>query len=614
MAADFKENSDEADERSCDEYLRDLELEFHERALLANSKWSKGFQPKFVPKLIQSSQRTQSSQNEPKVQKDYKAEYKKMKAKLSLLEASSLFDEKEEIRVQVLMAIVDDELSEGKNHAHNGEWIYITMKKVNILLSMDEDSDWQNYLKYINIDLKYVEEQRLNLLSKYNKIVFELNKCRDDLLVLKQAKLEAVAFQIQNTELTKLNHALQDQLKKERSMRNDCTNQRITSITVNGKAAYELKRRFLDDLHENAFSGTNEEDTVKHIEYFLKITDPIDLPNAQLLLEAKWDPTNTMFEKGLALKFANHMLMDPFTKNALWDFLKKVDDQEDRNQLVRLRNNVVHKIHEFNYLLKIDTKLFTQDIERTKTYEDYKNEWNNEVDEPWSKNGVTYEICDHICEPFRFKNGKAKWATCNSNNEGFFNGGELPGMVRVGYMTYFQDYEWYDDLTNNSLKEEALKQKAIYEKSWEDATQSVIIFCAWLKRCFRNFHELDYELLVKLEECWWKINDHECSPFANWRDHIRGPYANINTPYNPYLDGRNGRASHDSDIQEKEEQHEEGRCDLFDDPAQEPPVCKIRRFEMIKYSFGQEEEYVAIKEYEYDDLTRTNEDACHAYQ
>ncbi|GKC84251.1 hypothetical protein Tco_1139968, partial [Tanacetum coccineum] len=53
----------------------------------------------------------------------------------------------------------------------------------------------------------------------------------------------------------------------------------------------------------------------------------------------------------------------------------------------------------------------------------------NEVDEPWSENRVTYEICDHICEPFHFKNGKAKWATCNSNNEGFCNGGELPGMA-----------------------------------------------------------------------------------------------------------------------------------------------------------------------------------------
>ncbi|GKA54589.1 hypothetical protein Tco_0753538 [Tanacetum coccineum] len=62
-------------------------------------------------------------------------------------------DDDEETRVQVLMALADDELSVGKSHARNGEWVDIIMKKVNSLLSMDENSDWQNYLKYINIDL-----------------------------------------------------------------------------------------------------------------------------------------------------------------------------------------------------------------------------------------------------------------------------------------------------------------------------------------------------------------------------------------------------------------------------------------------------------------------------
>ncbi|GKB04071.1 hypothetical protein Tco_0832214 [Tanacetum coccineum] len=55
-----KNSDDEADERSSEEYLNDPELEFHERAL----------------------------QGEPKVQKDHKAEYKKMKAKLALLDDS----------------------------------------------------------------------------------------------------------------------------------------------------------------------------------------------------------------------------------------------------------------------------------------------------------------------------------------------------------------------------------------------------------------------------------------------------------------------------------------------------------------------------------------------
>ncbi|GKB63404.1 hypothetical protein Tco_0919590 [Tanacetum coccineum] len=31
----------------------------------------------------------------------------------------------------------------------------------------------------------------------------------------------------------------------------------ISKTMVNGKVAYELKGRFLDDLHKNAFSGTN---------------------------------------------------------------------------------------------------------------------------------------------------------------------------------------------------------------------------------------------------------------------------------------------------------------------------------------------------------------------
>nr|GEV05304.1 retrovirus-related Pol polyprotein from transposon TNT 1-94 [Tanacetum cinerariifolium] len=116
------------------------------------------------------------------------------------------------------MALADDDLTVGKSHARNGEWADITIINLNNILSMDEDVDWQNYLKYINIYLKFIEEQRLNLLSKYNKMVFELNKCRDELLILKKAKLDAVSFQIQNTKLTKLNHALQEQLKEKKKI------------------------------------------------------------------------------------------------------------------------------------------------------------------------------------------------------------------------------------------------------------------------------------------------------------------------------------------------------------------------------------------------------------
>ncbi|GJT89209.1 hypothetical protein Tco_1070926 [Tanacetum coccineum] len=123
------------------------------------SSVSKGFQPKFTLKLIQSSPNS-SSQADPKFQKDYKAEYKKMKAKLALLEASpsssqnpkdfqpkhkglvaktfdwdeeEVFDDEEVSQVKVLMALADDELTVGKSHARNGEWVEITIRKKKVL-------------------------------------------------------------------------------------------------------------------------------------------------------------------------------------------------------------------------------------------------------------------------------------------------------------------------------------------------------------------------------------------------------------------------------------------------------------------------------------------------
>ncbi|GJV81050.1 hypothetical protein Tco_1516920 [Tanacetum coccineum] len=76
----------------------------------------------------------------------------------------------------------------------------------------------------------------------------------------------------------------------------------ITSIMENGKNAYELKEKFLDDFHKNAFSRTHGEDAVEHIEYFLNIGDPIYLPNVSDIdkrtkNEAKLDKTEHGFGK-----------------------------------------------------------------------------------------------------------------------------------------------------------------------------------------------------------------------------------------------------------------------------------------------------------------------------
>ncbi|GJZ85518.1 retrovirus-related pol polyprotein from transposon TNT 1-94 [Tanacetum coccineum] len=177
-----------------------------------------------------------------------------MKAKLALLEASpstsqalkasqlkskglvaetfdsdeeEVSDDEEETRVQVLITPADDELFVGKRHARNDEWVDITMKKVNTLLSMDEDLDWQNYLRYINIDLK------------------------DDQLVLKQAKLETITFQIQDTKLTKLNYALQEQIKEERRVNEKClTSSKKVSQCISDEIPSQKKKILVPDAQQ----------------------------------------------------------------------------------------------------------------------------------------------------------------------------------------------------------------------------------------------------------------------------------------------------------------------------------------------------------------------------
>lgn len=54
---------------------------------------------------------------------------------------------------------------------------------------MDDNGDRQTFPYYTCVDLKFVEERRLNILSKYRNPALELNTCRDELLELKQATL-----------------------------------------------------------------------------------------------------------------------------------------------------------------------------------------------------------------------------------------------------------------------------------------------------------------------------------------------------------------------------------------------------------------------------------------
>nr|GEX24433.1 hypothetical protein [Tanacetum cinerariifolium] len=323
------------------------------------------------------------------------------------------------------------------------------------------------------------------------------------------------------------------------------------------KTFLKIQGTFLVKIRDNTFNRIIGEYVFKHIDNFLEVVRPLKIK---------------------------------------WMELDEDDDPNDIADIIKIEGNIFDfdiplskAFNEFNYLLKIDTDLFTFDIQEIKTYEEYElnNNMTGDFEEPCSDNGVPYQLCGHISEPYRFKNRNTKWPTYSSDINGFCNGGELLEM----------------------LKEEALMHKARFEESWGDATPGVMKLCAWLKSSFESFHELDYDILVKLKECWWKLNARENAPFARWENHGQGPYANtkIEKDYDPYLDinhifGRNYGSNNAGNIQDNMKEHHD------------PSICKIRRFEMMKYAFDADDEYVAIKEREHSDHSRTNVDACQAYR
>ncbi|GJY98166.1 hypothetical protein Tco_0515076 [Tanacetum coccineum] len=148
-------------------------------------------------------------------------------------------------------------------------------------------------------------------------------------------------------------------------------------------------------------------------------------------VDMEYDPSDAEFIEWLASNFSNHMKIDKYTKNALWIYWTRGDDElelteeefpdpDDENlidkdevaKIFRIETNVFNfetpickAFDEFNYLLKIDTDLLTSDILGFKTYDEFKNEWIDKwnkgipwvLKEPWSENGILIHDIHHIC-------------------------------------------------------------------------------------------------------------------------------------------------------------------------------------------------------------------------
>ncbi|GKB46163.1 hypothetical protein Tco_0896916 [Tanacetum coccineum] len=233
---------------------------------------------------------------------------------------------------------------------------------------------------------------------------------------------------------------------------------------------------------------------------------------------------------------------------------------------------IFHK--EFNRMSRMDNNLFTykvkipghvsvpcdlndeDDLEQQMTHE---SNVNIEYDPSNARGDDEVELTDEESSNSNDEDEVAEFFRIDTNkDDGYCNCGNFPGEYVFGNTLRYQDLEWYKALEDGKLKDEALKNKAIMEGMIDDDDES---------------HN----------EGWRRWDGYE-------------------------------NTIHNHEERENEEEHEnKERCELFDDTTQKRPVCNIRRFEMIKYLFGKDKEFVAKIEHEYDDLTNTNEDACRTY-
>ncbi|GJZ24552.1 hypothetical protein Tco_0562011 [Tanacetum coccineum] len=110
--------------------------------------------------------------------------------------------------IRAFMAIVEDEPPD----ARSGQWVDITMKKVHRLLSMTDSNDRKQVLDYTYVGLIYVEDQRKNIVNKYNLLKQELSLHKSKLSNLKNTVSINCSLQNKVIRVNLENESLKDEI------------------------------------------------------------------------------------------------------------------------------------------------------------------------------------------------------------------------------------------------------------------------------------------------------------------------------------------------------------------------------------------------------------------
>ncbi|GJT51007.1 retrovirus-related pol polyprotein from transposon TNT 1-94 [Tanacetum coccineum] len=142
-------------------------------------------------------------------------------------ESLSLVDEGT-TTIKGFMAIAEDEPSMGKFDARSGQWVEITMNKVQRLISMNEGDEMKHVLDYTLVDLHYVENHMKNLLSNFNSLKYEMSSCKSELIDLKNIKVQNLTLQHEVTRLNIANKSLRDEVSDLKKVTKKWTSSKVT--------------------------------------------------------------------------------------------------------------------------------------------------------------------------------------------------------------------------------------------------------------------------------------------------------------------------------------------------------------------------------------------------
>nr|GEY69106.1 RNA-directed DNA polymerase, eukaryota, reverse transcriptase zinc-binding domain protein [Tanacetum cinerariifolium] len=111
----------------------------------------------------------------------------------------------------------------------------------------------------------------------------------------------------------------------------------------------------------------------KQFEEYMKIKRRLEVDGINTNVE--FDPTNVEFAKWLASKFNNHKTMDRYTKNALWLYWKRVDDEEvlTYDEFSNLEEENLREGNEIAEIFSIETDIFDFETPLCKEYKEFNH-------------------------------------------------------------------------------------------------------------------------------------------------------------------------------------------------------------------------------------------------